>query len=384
MNLAPFALERYFAGHEFSARYLLSSSDCEGLTQQELLGMADTKTRELWNTLKLGYTESSGHPLLRQEIANLSKSVWPDDVLVLTPEEGIFVAMNVLLNPGDHAIVLTPAYESLYKVAAGIGADVSRWQLETDGVRWKLDLSFLERNVRPSTKLIVINFPHSPTGFHVNTGTLGQIIDFAKTRKLILFSDEMYRFSEYRSADRLPGACDLYEQALTLGGLSKSFALPGLRIGWLATKDQDLMKRLRGFKDYTTICSSAPSEILAIMALRARDRILDRTKKIIEDNMTHAERFFARFHGHFEWIRPMAGPMAFPRLKGTDSIDRFCEKLMEKKGTMLVPGSLFEFGDNHFRIGLGRKNFQEGLEKMGEFLLENYRLNDKDQSSKAK
>ena len=373
MKFPDFILERYFARHEFTARYLLGSSDCESVTLPELLAMADTKTRALWNALALGYTESAGHPLLRREIANLYKTVWPDDVLVLTPEEGIFVAMNTLLNPGDHAIVLSPAYESLYKVAAGIGAEVSRWHLATDGIRWSLDLSILERIVRPSTKLLVVNFPHNPTGFHPDMAMFERIVEFARRNKITLFSDEMYRYSEYQSAACLPGACDMYEQAVTLGGLSKSFGLPGLRIGWLATKDQTLMKRFRGFKDYTTICSSAPGEILAIVALRARDRILDRTKKIVEDNLEIAGAFFERFHKHFEWIKPAAGPVAFPRLKGTDSIERFCQKLLEAKNAMLIPGSLLEFPDNHFRIGLGRKNFQEGLEKLREFLEQHYR-----------
>ncbi|MEX2115875.1 MAG: aminotransferase class I/II-fold pyridoxal phosphate-dependent enzyme [Bacteroidota bacterium] len=372
MNLPNFALERYFSKHEFSARYLLSSSDCESLSVQDLLGMADSATRKLWDSLTLGYTESAGHPLLRREIANLYKTVWPDDVLVLTPEEGIFIAMNALLERGDHAIILVPAYQSLYEVPKGLGAEVTRWELETDGVRWKLDFAFLERHIKPSTKLLVINFPHNPTGFHVDAGFLKNIVDLAREKNIIIFSDEMYRYSEYRSDDRLPGVCDLYEKGITLGGLSKSFALPGLRMGWLATKDQEIMKKLRSFKDYTTICSSAPSEILAIMALRARDRIIDRTLTIIEDNLGHADQFFARFHRHFEWIRPLASPVAFPRLKGTDSIERFCDKLVETKATMLVPGSLFDFPGNHFRVGLGRKNFPEGLTKLGEFVEEHY------------
>ncbi len=372
VNIPPFSLERYFAKHEFSARYLLSSSDCESLSLQELLAMADSSTRELWEGLKFGYTESAGHPSLRREIANLYKTVWPDDVLVLTPEEGIFIALNAVLGPGDHAIVMAPAYQSLHQIPLSLGAEVTRWPLETDGVRWKLDLGFLERSTKPSTKLLVINFPHNPTGFHVDDTFLKRIINFAREKKLVVFSDEMYRYSEYHTKDQLPGACDLFEKNITLGGLSKSLALPGLRIGWLATKDQELMKKLKSLKDYTTICSSAPSEILAIMALRARDRIIDRTWKIIEDNLGHADRFFATHHRFFEWIRPLASPVAFPRLKGTDSIDRFCGKLIESKGVLLVPGSLFDFGANHFRIGLGRKNLPEGLEKLKEFLEEHY------------
>lgn len=372
MNLPSFALERYFAKHEFSARYLLSSSDCESLSLQELLAMADSSTRELWDRLKFGYTESAGHPILRREIANLYKTVWPDDVLVLAPEEGIFIALSALLGPGDHAIVMAPAYQSLHQIPLSLGAEVTHWTLETDGVRWKLDLGFLERSIKPATKLLVVNFPHNPTGFHIDERQLKRIIEFAREKNLVVFSDEMYRYSEYHDNDRLPGVCDLFEKNITLGGLSKSLALPGLRIGWLATKDQELMKKLKALKDYTTICNSAPSEIMAIMALRARDRIIDRIHKIIEENLSHADRFFAMYYKSFEWIRPQASPVAFPRLKGTDSIDRFCDKLIRSKGVMLVPGSLFDFPGNHFRIGLGRRNFKEGLEKLGEFLIEVY------------
>ena len=370
MNLHPFSLERYFAKHEFSAKYLLSSSDCETLGQQELVAMADSTTGALWNNLRLGYTESPGHPLLRREIANLYKTIWPDDVLVLTPEEGIFVAMNVLLKQGDHVIILSPAYQSLYEVAASTGADVTRWTLETDGVKWKLDLSFLQRSIRNSTRLIIMNFPHNPTGFHPDQKIFSSILDFAREKRIAVFSDEMYRFAEYRPEDRLFSVADVYEHGITLGGLSKSFGLPGLRIGWLTTKDKDLMKRFVQLKDYTTICNSAPSEILAIIALRARDRILDRTHQIIHQNLDHADRFFSENYSTFEWIRPMASPVAFPRLKFPEAVERFCDKLMESKGVMLVPGSLFDYPGNHFRIGLGKKNFPEALTKLEEYVRE--------------
>lgn len=368
MNLSPFSLERYFAKHEFTAKYLLSSSDCETIGQQELVAMADSTTGEMWRNLRLGYTESPGHPLLRREIANLYKTIWPDDVLVLTPEEGIFIAMNALLKHGDHVIILSPAYQSLYEVAASTGADVTRWNLETDGVKWKLDLSFLQRSFRNSTKLLIINFPHNPTGFHPDQKTFDAILDFAREKRIALFSDEMYRFAEYKPEDRRPSVADIYEKGITLGGLSKSFGLPGLRIGWLTTKDKELMQKLIQMKDYTTICSSAPSEVLGIIALRARDRILDRTRQIILQNLDHADRFFAKHHSLFEWIRPLASPVAFPRLKYPEPIERFCDKVVESKGVMLVPGSLFEFPGNHVRIGLGKKNFSEALAVFQEYI----------------
>lgn len=370
MKISSFALERYFAKHEFSAKYLLSSSDVESLSQNELLAMADTSGGGLWDNLKLGYTESQGHPLLRREIANLYKTVWPDDVMVVTPEEGIFVAMNVLLKKGDHAIVLSPA-QSLYEVANAVGAEVTQWTLETNGVRWSLDPDFLQRIVRGNTKLIVINFPHSPTGYHPEKKAFEQIVEFARRRKLYLFSDEMYRFAEYNDDERLPSVCDLYEQGITLCGLSKAFALPGLRIGWLATREKHLLHEFNAFKDYTTICSSAPSEVLAIIALRARERIIDRTRAIIGENLMTADAFFAKHHQLFEWIRPMASPVAFPRYRSPQRIEEFCQRLIESAGVMLVPGSIFEYPGNHFRIGLGRKNFKEAIEVVDGFLKEN-------------
>lgn len=368
LTLTPFHLERFFARHEFTARHLLSASDCETMSQAELLGMADSTTRALWEGLRLGYTESPGHPLLRREIANLYRSVWPDDVLVVTPEEGIFIAMHGLLQRGDHAIVMTPAYQSLTQIAESLGAEVSRWELETDGRQWKLNLAALPKLYRPSTKLLVINVPHNPSGFHIDAAAQKQILAFAREKRIRVFSDEMYRFSEYFANACLPGSCDIYDQAVTLGGLSKSFGLPGLRIGWLACKDREFVHRFQTMKDYTTICHSAPSEVLAIMALRARDRILDRNRAIVADNLDAAQRFFAGHHRFFEWISPMAGPVMFPRLKGTDSIERFCEKLIASRGVLLVPGSLFAFPGNHFRLGLGRKGFAEGLVELGAFL----------------
>ncbi len=370
MNFTPFTLERYFASFEFKVKYLLSSSDCETLGLQDLVSMADSATGELWKNLRFGYTDTPGHPLLRREIANLYKTVWPDDVLVLTPEEGIFVALNVLLKQGDHAIILSPCYQSLHEVAAGTGADTTRWMLETDGVKWKLDLSFLQRSVRNSTKLLVINFPHNPTGFHPGRKTFDAILNFAREKGIMVFSDEMYRYAEYNADDQLPSVADTFEKGITLGGLSKSFGLPGLRIGWLATKDKALMNRFIQLKDYTTICNSAPSEILAIMALRARDRILDRTHNIIQKNLDHADRFFAAHQSSFEWIRPLASPVAFPRLKVPEAVEKFSERLVESRSVMMVPGSLFEYPGNHFRVGMGKENFPEALHILGEFLLE--------------
>jgi aspartate/methionine/tyrosine aminotransferase len=366
--ITPFKLERYFALHEFKARYLLSASDCESLTLPELLSMADEDSIQRWSSLSLGYTESLGLPALREEIARLYQNVPAGQILTLTPEEGIFIAMQTLLKPGDHVICLFPGYQSLYEIARSLGCEVTPWALVNQGTAWRLDFPALEAALRPNTRLLVVNFPHNPTGFLPTHAEQQRIVEFARAHHLALFSDEMYRLLEYNPADRLPPACDLYEQAISLSGLSKSFALPGLRVGWLATQDEDLFREWTLYKDYTTICSSAPSEILALMALRARDKIIRRNLDIIAANLALANPFFAEFEPHFDWLPPLAGSIAFPRLKTGQAVDAFCEDVLREKDVMIVPGSMFDFPGNHFRLGLGRKNFPEAMGLLGEYL----------------
>ena len=369
MQIKPFELERYFAEHEFRVRFLLSASDCESLTLQELLALADADGLALWDGLSLAYTESQGHPLLRREIARQHQTVTPDDVLVAAPEEAIFIAMNTLLAPGDHVLVTFPAYQSLYQVAEAAGCTVTRWPLTPDGAAgWRLDIDFLRDHLRPETRLIVVNFPHNPTGHLPTRGELDTIVEIAAGRGIYIFSDEMYRLLEYDPARRLPSVCDLYERGIALAGLSKAYALPGLRIGWLATRDREVLNRCAAFKDYTTICSSAPSEVLGIIALRAAARIVERNLAIIRSNLSAAERFFAQDAGLFAWLPPRAGSVAFPRLAERMPVAGFCRDLLAAQNVMVVPGDLFGHAGNHFRVGLGRRNLPEALERVQRYL----------------
>ncbi len=374
MQIPDFKLERHFAAHEFTARYLLSASDCESLPLAELLALADPEVAGLWRNLSLGYTESQGHPLLRAEVAKLYEGISPDQVLIGAPEELIFVAMNVLLTAEAGVIVTYPGYQSLYEVAQALGAQVTRWQLAPDRDGWRLDLDALERSITAKTRLLVINFPHNPTGYLPARPDLAAIMAIARRYSLVVFSDEMYRLLEYDPACRLPSVADLYERGIALSGLSKSFALPGLRIGWLATRDRAFLARAAAFKDYTTICSSAPAEILGISALRARERIVARNLAIIEANLAHAGPFFAAHASRFRWLEPRAGSVAFPQLIGPRPVADFCREVLECKGLMILPGDVFDFAGNHFRIGLGRRNFGEALGILDDFLAPTRRL----------
>ena len=373
MKISQFQLERYFAKYEFSAPYLLSASDAESLSLKELLALADKNTLALWENLRLGYTESRGHPDLLKEISSFYERISPEAILEIVPEEGIFIVMQALLSPGDHAIATFPGYQSLYAVAEGMGCEVSKWEPEADP-ELVFNVGKLESLIRDETRLIVINFPHNPTGALPSKDQIDEVISLARERGITVFSDEMYRMLEYDPAERLPAVCDLYENSISLSGLSKSFALPGLRVGWLASQNKGFMDRFCTFKDYTTICGSAPSEILALAALRARDQILERNLDIIRTNLALLDQFFTQYGTWFRWTRPRAGTLAFPHYLGKNSVKEFCEDLLKKKGVLLVPADVFEYPHAHFRLGFGRRNMPTALGLLAEYLEENQQV----------
>jgi aspartate/methionine/tyrosine aminotransferase len=369
MQIADFALERYFARWEFNVQYVLCASDVEPLSLSELLTLADAPSRSMWEDLRLGYTESLGHPLLREELAALYETTTPDEIITFVgAEEGIFVAMHALLAEGDHAVVVWPAYQSLHEVARSIGASVTLVRL--DPTSWELDADAVLGALRPNTRVVVVNSPHSPTGALLARDAFEYLTRRLEQRGVTLFSDEVYRYLELDEADLLPAAVDLGQKTLSLGVMSKAFALAGLRVGWIATHDARLRANLCRVKDYTTICGSAPSEVLAIMALRARSRVLQRSRRIIGDNLPLLDAFFDRWRSRLSWVRPRGGSVAFPRLTSSESgaIDRFCAQLVERAGVLLLPGSQFQHEGNHFRIGFGRANMPAALERLDAFL----------------
>ncbi len=369
MKLNPFKLERFFARHEFSAPYLLSSSDCEAMTIGDLLALEPGAT-EKFHAHWLGYTDSAGDLTLRAAIAGLYQHIEAGQILVHNgAEEAIFNFMNAVLDPGDHVLVHYPCYQSLLEVASGIGCEVTKWEThEADG--WELDLDFLERNLRPNTRAIIFNCPHNPTGYLMSRAKLERIVQLARERNILIFSDEVYRGLERDPADTLPAACDLYENAVSLGVMSKSFGLPGLRIGWIATRNREIYTAMENFKDYLTICNGAPSEFLATLALRHRETIIERNLQIIQNNLTLLNSFFDRYSELFNWTPPKAGSTAFPSLKLEQEVEDFCTDLVERKGVMLLPGTMYGWGNQNFRLGFGRKNLPDALAKLDEYLQE--------------
>ncbi|HOO90123.1 MAG TPA: aminotransferase class I/II-fold pyridoxal phosphate-dependent enzyme [Syntrophales bacterium] len=366
MKLDRFRLERYFAKHEFSAPYLLCCSDCESMELGDLLAF-ESGAQERFASLWLGYTESLGNTDLRQAIAALYERITADQVLVHAgAEEAIFNFMNVALTPGDHIIVHSPCYQSLGEVARGIGAHVSEWRGNPER-GWELDLERLEDALTTRTKVVVVNFPHNPTGYLPSSEFISELSALSDHYGFIVFSDEVYRGLELDPSDRLPAFADLNERAVSLGVMSKTYGLAGLRIGWIATHNESLFNNLAAFKDYTTICSSAPSEFLATLALRHADAIIERNRRIISGNLDLLDSFFESHQDRFDWYRPRAGSIAFPTLIEGE-VDAFCADLVAKAGVLLLPGTLYGKGLNSFRIGFGRKNLPESLDRLEKYL----------------
>ena len=366
MQIPPFKIERYFARYEFDVDFVLCGSDCESMAIEDLLAF-EPDAGDRFNRLWLGYTESQGSPALRREICNLYRTIKPEEILVHTgAEEAIFLFMHAVLKAGDHLIVHWPCYQSLVEVARSIGCEVTLWKANEEN-GWALDPDELQQILKPNTRVIVVNTPHNPTGYLMPGDRFQEISRIARASGIILFSDEVYRESEYRVEDRLPAACDLGEHTVSLGVMSKTYGLPGLRIGWVVTQNEDVYKRMAVLKDYTTICNSAPAEYLAELALRHRAALVERTQKIILDNLNVLDPFFDRYADSFAWQRPRAGAIGFPKFLGED-VEVFCDSLVKTAGVLLLPGSVYDDPGNHFRIGFGRKNLPEAMERLEAYL----------------
>jgi aspartate/methionine/tyrosine aminotransferase len=302
---------------------------------------------------------------LRAAIAATYEHLGPDDVLCFVgAQEGLFWTLQELLGPGDHAVVTVPNYQSMESVPLATGAQVSGLPLWTGGgagLVWTLDLERLEALLRPTTRVVAVNAPNNPTGYVPDAATFTALARLCDERGIRLFSDEVFRGLELDPGRRLPQAADLSERAVCLGVMSKAYGLPGLRLGWIASRDRDLLARIERRKHYTTICAPGPSEHLATVALRHAETVMARNRQIIADNLEVFGAFFAEREGLFDWSPPDGGCVAFPRYRGPEGAEELCRRAVEQAGVILLPPSLYassltEVPTDRFRIGVGRRD----------------------------
>ena len=373
MALLPdFRLEAYLARWEFAARYHMTASDAESIALPELLKLAEPNDREAFERLWLGYLPPAGSEALRDAIASAYTAVSSGNILAFAGGgEAIYTALHALLQPDDHAIVVTPTYQSLETIALSL-CKVTGVALDA-GKGWNLDLDEVRDAVRSNTKLIAINFPNNPTGKVLSSGEFDQLVEICRENGLWLLSDEVYRLSERPLSRTLPAAVDQYERGLSLSVVSKVYGLPGLRIGWIASRDRGLLQQMERIKHYLSICNAAPSEALAVIALNAGVRLRERNRALIEANLKCVERLFAEFSDLFEWYNPDAGMVAYPRYKGSDGVEKFTHRLIEEANVLLLPASIFQselspLPRDRFRIGYGRSYVPAGIDAMRDWL----------------
>jgi aspartate/methionine/tyrosine aminotransferase len=372
-RLPDFRLETYFSRWEFTARYHLTASDAETMTVAEVLALGTPDDRAAFAELPLGYTPTWGGERLREAVAATYDTCGPQDVLAFAgAEEAIFWALQLLAGPGDHVVVTVPNYQALETVPRAAGADVTGVLLDADD-GWRLDLDRVRTALRPTTRLLAVNFPNNPTGAVPDHATWRALVDLCEERGIRLLADEVYRGLEPDPGRTLTQAADMSPTAVSINVTSKSYGLPGLRVGWVACRDHAVLEALERHKHYTSICNAGPSEFLAAVALDAGPQIHDRNRRIVARNRDTVGAFFAQYPDLFDWAAPDGGCVAFPRYRGPEGPDAFCRDLVETEGVLLLPAGIYasDLGPvpaDRFRIGLGRRDPEPALEALRRFL----------------
>lgn len=301
--------------------------------------------------LLLQYGDHLGSPRLREQVAGDGDLLDPDNVIVTAgAAASLFAISTALLNEGDHVLIASPNYATNLETPRALGAEVDLLELRVeDG--WALDTERLEAALRPETKLVSLTYPHNPTGAMIDAGTLERCIEIVEAHgSARLLVDETYRELAY--GDPLPMAAGLSDRALSVSSMSKTYGLPGLRIGWTAVRDRELAETLLAAKEQILICGSTIDEEMAARALEARPRILPGIKDKIARHLGITREWMAS-QDVFEWVEPGAGVVGMPRFREECDvdIDRFYRDLLERHGTYVGPGHWFDQDRRAFRLG---------------------------------
>lgn len=344
---------------------------------KELLALADEECTNMWDNLRLGYTECRGLPQLRAQLATEYSGFDLDNILCFAgAEEGIYCALKTILHPTDHAIVLTPCYQSLKSLPQSL-CSISTLDLTPEN-GWALDVNEVRKLVQPGvTKAIIFNFPHNPTGTIITVEQQLELVALATEFDLWLFCDEVYRGVE-RALNTagaplsLPQISTVYKKGISLSAVSKTYGLAGLRIGWIASADKTMVSAISDNKHYLSICNSAPSEVLTLIALRAKETIVGRIRAIIASNEAYLGQYMAKYPTLLSWTAPKGGCTGFMRLHVPEHIDlaEVTERLVQDHGVLILPGENFPITSEgnvgsikkHFRVGLGRLAFPAALD----------------------
>jgi len=338
-------LEVWFDQYQFDTKYDIGASAVKTLQLKDV----DIDLQEVF--LRYGY--HTGNPALRSVIAEEYPGLSDGHIVVTNgASEANFVVVSALVNPGDHVIIEHPNYPSLYDVPRSMGCDVTLFRLRFEN-NFKPDLDELESLIRPDTKLISLTHPNNPTGSMITEPELRKAIKIAEKHGIILMFDETYRQMAFGDV-LLPAAASLSDQVVSISSMSKVYGLPGIRTGWLATKNKHILQQALTIREQITITNNALSEVIAQNVLEQKDRYLKNARERIKANRQVVEEWMSR-QTDFEWVFPEAGVVSFPRLKEEVKVDyeTLYRRVIEKYKTFLIPGRFFEMEERYFRLGFG-------------------------------
>jgi aspartate/methionine/tyrosine aminotransferase len=366
MDIEVFELERTQSLWENTVEYNLTETGLHPFKLKEVL-TEDENLRLL--DLRLGYGQTNGSIPLREGISRLYPGTDRDHVMVTAGSiEANFVAMWTLLEPGDELVLMLPNYMQLWGTARSFGVDVKPFHLRED-LGWQPDLDELRSLVSPRTKMIAVCNPNNPTGAVLSPSAMDAIVEMAEGVGAWVYADEIYRGAEL-SGPETPSFHGRYDRTIVTGGLSKAYALPGLRIGWLVGPHQEIADTWKR-RDYTTITTSILSNEIAAIALRPdrREKILERNRGILRANLPAVSEWAESHPGLFTFRPPQAGGMVFMKYAMDMNSTKLVDYIRREKSTFVVAGDCFGM-DHRIRIGIGSElsYLEEGLGRVSEAL----------------
>ena len=351
------------------------ASSAEPLTHKELIKWTrengDDALINLFNDHSLGYADNGGSQDVREELATLYDDSISADNIVIFP--GAQTAMTIttfaMIHNGDHAIIITPSYQSLEEGVKYAGGTVTRVGLTPEN-NWQIDVDAVRNAIQDNTKYLIFNDPHNPSGSLLKENIKKELVSIAEEKDILILSDEVYRLLEINPDDRSNSIAEMTQNGIALGTMAKPWGAGGACIGWAVCQDKTIIEKIRKAQHLFAVCVSRAGEIQARMVVRASNQIIERNINIIKDNLKLLDVFFDENSDLFEWMKPEAGGTGFVKFKGPITSDELAKELLEE-GILVFPSYIFDCEDNlkqYFRIGFSRKTMPAALDAFKEFV----------------
>lgn len=370
MKIKPFAVEEWMNAWEVGAKYNIAETCVDSISMNDLFELTGEDKTEFLNRLcarRLSYGDIEGLPEFRKGVCGLYKTLNIENIV---PTHGASGANHhvfySLISPGDRVVSIMPTYQQLYSIPESYGADVQILHLSKEN-NYLPDLEKLRRLVTPKTKMICINNPNNPTGALMSEQMLREIVEIARSADAWILCDEVYRHLSQEDG-WCPSIVDLYEKGISVSSMSKVFSLAGLRLGWIATHDMSVVKSCLSHRDYNLVSCGVFDEMLAAAALKHRDKLLERSRKIVRENLQILDNWVSS-EPHVSYVKPKAGTTALVYYDLDISSYEFCEEMYKKTGAFVTPGDCFEV-PHSMRIGYayGKQDLIDGLKAISEYI----------------